>query len=227
MKFIVNKTTSNKIRNTLSNIGEIYDGTVADIKDKSVSTHPDIQIHFVDNKTAFCAPELYDYYKRVLPGNVKLYKGGKPLGFTYPDDCAYNIARIGNNIICNPEISDFKVLDYYKNIGYNIIAVRQGYAKCNICQLSDDLILTEDKGILHSVTKCGRINAVYMPVGSVSLSGFNYGFIGGASGFTNDTLLLCGKATKELADILKKNNIKYTELSDEPLYDYGSIIPFD
>ena len=227
MNFIINKNMPDDIKYALNKIGNIFEGTELNLKDSSVGLHPDIQIHFVDGKTAYCEPTLYEYYKKILPAYVTLKRGSSYVGFTYPDNCAYNIARMGKNIICNINISDTNILDFYKENGYNIINVNQGYAKCNVCPLSDNFIITEDIGIYRAVKNSIELNVAYMPVGRVMLDGFDYGFIGGASGLADKTLLLCGKAPKELLDILNMNKIEYIELSEKVLYDYGSILSFD
>ena len=227
MNFIINRNMPDDMKLSLKKFGNIIEASELNIKDKSVASHPDIQIHFVDGNTAYCEPTLYYYYKKVLPDYVTLIKGRSYVQFTYPGNCAYNIARVGKNIICNMSIADKKIIDYYKNNKYNIINVKQGYSKCNVCPLNDNLIVTEDMGIYHTVNESNKLRAVIMPVGKVKLAGFEYGFIGGASGLADNKLLLCGKADDELSDILNTNKIEYIELSESLLCDYGSIIPFD
>lgn len=196
----------------------------------NIANHPDIQIHFVNENTAFAAASVYDYYKKILPSYVTVLKGLSDIGDTYPGDCAYNIARINKTIICNTKYADKLILDYYQKNDYNIINVKQGYSKCNICSISKKVFITEDIGILNTVTKnFADIKLYLISPGDVKLDGYNCGFIGGASGITLDnTVLFCGNPQKndQLFEILVKEKVKFISLSDVDLYDFGTIICF-
>ncbi len=227
MPFIVDKTMRNSIIKNLSDMGEkVYFSYNCTNVYKPVNTHPDIQIHFVSSDRAFVPPLLYDYYKSILPANIKLHKGNKNLGGTYPSDVAYNISRIGNKVILNLKYADEKIIEFYKNNGYELINVNQGYAKCNICSVGE-IVVTEDEGIYSSLVKNG-IKTLKIPVGSVCLKGFAYGFIGGASGGFKDKILFCGKMiNKEIIKFFKKNGISVLSLDSDVLTDYGSLIYFE
>ncbi len=223
MKFIVALNMPDKMIYRLETFGDVYIGSKLNIADKSVGFHPDMQIHFVNDNFAFCAEEVYDHYKKCLPDEIRLEKGNSSLGITYPENCAYNIARVGNSIICNEKISDTKIIDYYKKHKFNIINVRQGYAKCNVAPINDNLFITEDKGIYKTAVKAS-LNPILIPAGNVSLDGFDYGFIGGATGLCNGKLLFCGCIPDSIKVVLEGR--EYIELSDDKLTDYGSIISF-
>ena len=121
------------------------------------------------------------------------------------------------------------ILDYYNKNGYRIINVKQGYTKCNVCPIADNAFITEDSGICKTVRNTADDIKVYLLTpGSVRLDGFEYGFIGGASGRYGENILLCGSITKteELKKIIDKTNLKIITLSEKELYDFGSIISF-
>lgn len=230
MNFIVDKNMPQKIENKLMSFGCVYKSTTVEAEDKAVSSHPDIQIHFISEKTAVCPPETVEYYRSILPEDITINCGISHIGITYPSICAYNIARVGRYIICNTKYAEKTILDFYRENGYKIIHTNQGYAKCNICPVSSNTFITEDKGIFNSVND-EELTAVLIPPGEVNLKGFDYGFIGGATGFISNKLLLCGSLADNpnreiILDTLKKERIELVELSDEPLYDYGSIISF-
>ena len=192
-----------------------------------VNTHPDLQIHFVSDKEAFVPPELFEYYKSILPDYVKLKQGKKSLGGTYPENVAYNIARIGNNIVAGKS-ADENIIEYYRTKGCRIVEVKQGYTKCNIC--SDGIsAVTEDCGIYKALSENG-IKTLLIPVGSVALEGFSNGFIGGASGFKNGRILLCGEAEiqirKMISDFFALNGREVICLDNGKLTDYGSVLYF-
>ena len=76
MPFIVDKTIRTSLLDSLRKIDKtvLFSYDCTNIY-KPVNTHPDIQIHFVNNNTAFVPPELFTYYKGILPTSIKLYKG--------------------------------------------------------------------------------------------------------------------------------------------------------
>ncbi len=231
MNFIVDKTMPSSMLEKLNTIGNVHLSTVAKGVDSSLSTHPDLQIHFVDDCTAVCGCGLSDYYKALLTDRIEILEGNSKVGNTYPENCAYNIVRLGDFVICNTKISDKKILEIYKKQNKTIIHVNQGYTKCSICPIDKDIFITEDIGIYNTINGNKKLKSVLIPRLNVRLDGFDYGFIGGATGIYGNTLLLCGKIpdTKEgevLLSFLTKNHIKYIELSSDSLYDYGSILSF-
>ncbi len=213
----------------LKSFGNIFKSSKIDICDKSVSTHPDMQIHFLENNYAICAPSVYEYYKNTLPDYILLEKGNSEIGYTYPENCAYNIAKVQNYILCNTKYADEKILDFYTKNHYKIIHINQGYSKCNVCPVSDKIFLTEDIGIYN---KCkDELLPILLDRGFVELEGFDYGFIGGASGIFGNTLIFSGKINlhpnaETILNLIKNCGLKYIELSDNTLRDFGTIISF-
>lgn len=229
MNFIVDKKMPEVMVNNLKKYGKVYPSIEVNTQDKSINSHPDLQIHFISDKTVVTAPEVYEYYKSILPHTINIEKGISNIGFTYPKNCAYNIVRLGMTIICNTMYAEKTILDYYNKNGYRIINVKQGYTKCNVCPIADDAFITEDSGICKTVRNtAGDIKVYLLFPGSVRLDGFEYGFIGGASGRCGENILLCGSVpkTEELKKIIDKTNLKIITLSEKELYDFGSIISF-
>ena len=90
MPFIIDRNMRRSCTQYLRKIdSEIYFSQNYDKIYSPVNTHPDIQIHFVDSRTAFVPPELFDYYKSILPSFIDLRKGAQYLGGTYPSNVAY------------------------------------------------------------------------------------------------------------------------------------------
>ena len=128
--------------------------------------------------------------------------------------------------MCNTKYAEKSILDYYKKQNYHIIHINQGYAKCSICPINDKAFITEDKGIFGTVSKIDGIKPILIEVGEVSLDGFEYGFIGGASGTVEEAVLFSGRVSKNIAEIVKNEGRSVTILSDDALRDIGSIISF-
>lgn len=192
--------------------------------------HPDMQIcKCIDNAFVVC-PDCYDYYKNELYRfGVDVYKGKTYLNSNYPQDIAYNVARIGDTAVHNFSYTDSEIIHLLKANNIKFINVSQGYSKCNICVVSDSAIITSDKGIYNAVIKEG-IDALLIADGDIDIYDWEYGFIGGASGKIGDNILaFCGDLSihnnfDEIQTFCEKFNVKCVSLSDKRLMDIGSVI---
>lgn len=199
---------------------------------KPVNTHPDMQIHFVDKNTAFVAPIAFEYYKQILPDSVKLIAGMANPGRTYPEDTAYNVAKVGKTIIGKMSCVDVKIKEFYFKKGYEFINVNQGYTKCSICVVDENSLITEDEGIFRALA-LKNIDVLKIQPGYVVLPGFENGFLGGASGFIGkNNLAFCGNLTnhpeyKKIKTFIEGKNVNIIQLSSTKLHDFGSILYFD
>ena len=227
---IINREAPCEIKKTLLQFGyEII--LSADIKGNNspIKFHPDIQLHVLAENNIVCAPNCYDYYKSVLSDKINLLKGKTKIGVTYPDDCAYNVARVGEYIICNTNITDKTILDFYCD-KKTIIHVNQGYSKCNICIIDDNTILTEDIGIHNTILENNfDLKSYLIPKGSITLKNFPYGFIGGASGKIKNNLFWYGNISAHpdyniISRIARRRGINIISLSENQVEDFGSII---
>lgn len=195
-----------------------------------VNTHPDMQIHFLDDDFAVVAPVAYDYYREALPKSITLVKGKANPGSTYPFDIAYNVARVGKRIIGKLDYIDPVLKDIYHSKGYELINVNQGYAKCSLCIVDDNSVITEDEGLSKALS--GKIDVLKITPGYVLLPGFENGFLGGASGFVGDKkLAFCGDITLHpdflsIKSFIKERNVDIINLSSTKLQDFGSILHF-
>ena len=195
-----------------------------------VNTHPDMQIHFVCDKTAVVAPEAYDYYKEVLPKEINLIKGKKSPESKYPFDIGYNVARVGKKIIGKLDFVDPVIKDIYQSQGYELINVNQGYAKCSLSVVDENSVITEDEGLFKVLSP--KMDVLKVRAGYVSLTGFKNGFLGGASGFVaKNKLAFSGNIEFhpdffEIKNFVKERNIDIIKLSSTNLQDFGSILHF-
>ncbi len=194
-----------------------------------VNTHPDMQIHLIFDDFAVVAPSVYEYYKSILPPNITLVKGDNDPKNTYPGDCAYNVAKLGNKIIGNHKYTDSKIIEIYQNLGYKFINVKQGYTKCNMCIVDENSIITEDAGLFKALIHYG-VDVLLLKTHSIKLTGFDYGFIGGATGFIKNYCLgFLGDLSlhpekKQIKDFLKEREVDIISLSSTSIFDFGSLL---
>jgi len=230
MGVIVDRCAANEVFLTLEKLNiRYYKSQSLDFLYSPVNTHPDMQIHFISDNCAVTAPSVFEYYKSILPANISLIKGDADPQNTYPGDCAYNVAKLGNRIIGNLKYIDSKIKEIYDKMGYEFINVKQGYTKCNMCIVDNNSVITEDEGIFKTLTRCG-IDVLLLNTHSVKLNGFEYGFIGGASGFLKPGCLALFGDLKfhpeenQIKTFLKKNGVNITSLLSTNVTDFGSLI---
>ena len=229
---IIDYRASEEILNHLKdlNIEPIKTMKCSDLQEP-VDGHPDMVIHPIDFETFVIAPNVYDYYRNVLEGKgIKVIKGGKTLSRNYPEDIAYNVARIGRYAVHNTKHTD-QVLKYYlEEAGIEFIHVNQGYTKCSIAPVSENKALTSDF-LIHEKLISYNIDCLYINPKVVYLKGYDNGFIGGCTGLINKKIFLStGKIFDENISVLLKEFIQstgylYDEASSKRITDLGTLIP--
>lgn len=150
----------------------------------------------------------------------------------YPKDCFLNFARCGEYLIGNFAIAPAELQMLVARYKWKMLPVRQGYAKCNCCIVSENALITEDHGIAK-VCRGAGIDVLLLQTHAVRLAGYAYGFIGGAScdiyeknGCRQLLFLGCIEAHPEYTRIFEfcqKHDVTPTSISDEPLTDWGSV----
>lgn len=196
------------------------------IKD-ATADHPDMNILHVADNSFICASHVKEFCNQNLIGaTVDVYQGD--ICSPYPNDAALNVARVAKNVFLCPKSTNEQMFE--KDECLHFIYVKQGYTKCNIAIVSEDAIITEDKGIYNAAMLCG-LDALLLKSGSVSLTGYTHGFIGGACGKLDaDVLALTGSLTyisesDALKSFCRNHGVYITELSRQMPCDLGSILP--
>ena len=191
----------------------------------SLSTHPDIQICKINEKIFVAEESVFKYYENKLSKYGIIVKSGKSiLDDKYPKDAHYNAAIKENIAIHNFEITDDVVLN---NINVEKVNVKQGYSKCNIL-FTKTGIITSDMGIYNKIKNMRKL---LISPGHIELKGYNYGFIGGASGFLDKVYFLGNIYNhpdfEKINRFLKEEETDFEILSEDNLKDYGSLIFID
>ena len=208
---------------------DVYKTTAVNSLYGEVSGHPDMQIHFINNR-AICAPETYNYYKSLNLHDVNIFSGTKQLKDKYPDDVAYNVCLLGDYVICRPLSVTIEILAEYRSLKKTILNSKQGYAKCSICVVNDNSAITSDNGI-YKLLKEHNINVLKIQEGYIELYGMQ-GFIGGASGLINDSTLCFNGDLKTHPDynniisFCKNVGVDAVSLNKGILKDIGTIMSF-
>lgn len=228
---IVDRRISKEIEDKLIKLGlELIKTTKCDDVDDSISYHPDIAIHPVNYDTLVIAPNVFDYYKdRLKKFDIKLICGEKALGCKYPDDIAYNVGRLGNVAIHNFKHTDPVLKHLLNREKLEFVDVMQGYSKCSLAVIGEDIAITSDYPIYKKLKSLG-FKILLINHKFIELEGQSYGFIGGTNGnMDKEKTLFSGNLNihpdkKTILDFIGKNNIKPIFLSKEKIVDIGTII---
>jgi len=223
---IVDKRIPEEAKMQLRNYDKLVELFSEGIVEESVSGHPDIFITAVD-KQLVLAPQTPQNVIDALDKEEKNYVFGKTiLSKTYPQIAAYNAVVTDNYLIHKLSITDEVLRDMCKDkIAIN---VAQGFTRCSLIALPNNLFITSDKGI-EKALKQAKLEVLYINPKGIVLPGQRHGFVGGCVGFDKDTLFVIGnlsydKETLKLKDFLSLHSIKYMEIYDGALFDGGSIV---
>ena len=152
----------------------------------------------------------------------------------YPGDVLLNVASLGNTLILNPNTCAKEILDYATERNMNIIKVKQGYTKCSTLVVNNHAIITEDEGIYKAVLESSlNIDALLIKKGYVSLPGYDYGFIGGASVAIDKNVFFFGAIQKhpdydKIKLFIDSQGKQIIQLSnDKPLLDIGGCVEYE
>lgn len=197
---------------------------------QTVAGHPDMLIFPCDK--LICHSEYYSSAKATLDSiaaklGVCVELSNEEYSDKYPDDVLFNAVTVGSRIYCREKSISSLVIGYAERKHLSVINVRQGYTKCSVCTVSENAVITSDRGIAKAM-KSNCVDVLVIGDEGVLLNGVDHGFIGGASGGYGNRIYFCGNIEshpdgERIADFCKRHGKTAVSLSSEPLYDIGSI----
>lgn len=197
----------------------------------SIAHHPDIQLHPLGNRHIVVCPNCLDSLEPKLSGyGLNAIPGRTVLKSNYPDNIAYNVARVGSICFHRFKHTDPAIKENLEQQRLLLVNVKQGYSKCSTAVISSSAIITSDKTI-HNMAIENCIDSLLITAGYISLEGRNYGFIGGCTGLVSSGVLAVTGSLKEHPDyhriktFLAKHKVELECLSDHTPIDVGSLIP--
>ena len=185
-----------------------------------------------ENITVFLAPERRHADMQALRIRERLFtlRGcRKPIGGKYPANVRLNCLYLSETLYGNMNAADDTVLDYCRNNGIKTIHINQGYARCSTLVVNENAVITADKSVEAAMIRNG-VEVLKISAGHIRLSGFDYGFIGGASCTLGNTVYFFGDITKHpdfvkiKAFIRGHNSILEILCKNNPLTDIGGAV---
>lgn len=149
----------------------------------------------------------------------------------YPSDVALNACFLNKYLLCREASLSVLLKSYCRKSNMDIINTKQGYAKCSVCVVNENSVITEDEGITYLLKKY-QCDVLLLKSGGVYLSDRHCGFIGGCSGLVEKNVLFFNGDVKrhpqyaEIKDFLIKRNIDIICSENPRLTDFGGFIPF-
>lgn len=193
-----------------------------------VCCHPDLTLCQIQD-IYIAAPSAYAYYKDVLKGTTVLC-GETALSSHYPLDIAYNVLISEKIAFANFSYTDNIVKQTLAKHGISCAFISQGYARCSSTIVGDGVI-SADPSVIRACMEHG-VAVLKIEPGDVLLSGYDYGFLGGASGCIEETVFFFGDITKhknykEIKQFIYNRGFQMEYIEDFPLTDVGTIIGID
>lgn len=193
-----------------------------------VSAHADMLLFVLESKI-LCYDEYYKENKSIFdkieaqgyePVRIK-----EKCSATYPNDIALNALKIGDKILCNERYTSKELLSIAKEYGYKIISVKQGYTACSTLVLNDNSAITADPSVQIALENEG-VSVLKIGEGDITLQGYSYGFIGGASFVFEGTVYFFGdilthKDGKKITEFIKGQNMEVFSIFDGGVCDFG------
>lgn len=198
-----------------------------------VASHPDMLMFF--GNRIFCNREYFEEAGNIISAISKtlclpIELGDEKISSKYPNDIAYNSLSVGSFIFGKLDYLAPNISEYANRAGLTAVDVRQGYAKCSVCRVSESAIITSDKSIEKAALALG-LDVLLIKSGHVALDGYDCGFIGGATGDDGENVYFCGNIdlhpdAEKMKAFCEAHGKTPISLSDEPLYDVGTMFFF-
>ena len=196
--------------------------------DKPVSCHPDMVLFSPEKGTLICANEVFaDYQNLLSPYGVRLVQGKSRLRRDYPKDIAYNVLHTTVGAFAKFDSTDSQIMNFLEKHHVQKHNVNQGYARCSTVSFAS-AVITADAGIEKAGLAAG-LSVLKVQPGFVLLPGYQYGFLGGASGIIDDdTIAFFGDLSSHpdgeaIRKFIHAKGYSLCEIAGQPLIDIGTI----
>ena len=161
-----------------------------------------------------------------------LFCGTSELGGTYPENARFCAVFLSRYMLHRLDITHESLLTETKRRGLTPVHVRQGYTKCSTVVVDGSAVISSDAGICAAISQLGDVALLSVSPGYVSLPGFDYGFLGGASGRVGDEIIFNGDLSahpdhERIRSFIDARGLRLRHFPGLPLTDVGTIIEYE
>ncbi len=200
--------------------------------DYRLSGHADLSVFYSGGENIFLAPYLQnsDFSRKLIDSGLEVRFCDIKQAEKYPFDAQMNACLCGNALLYSENVTCNDIIKYLTNSReIDLLNCRQGYLNCSVCVVDDNSIITADRGV-YAVCKEAGIDVLLISPGFVELTGFDYGFIGGASFKIEDKVLAFTGSLEAhpdceaILEFIKSKDVEPVFLTDLPIFDIGGAI---
>ncbi len=230
-KAIISKSTPEKCIKSLIKYGfDIISLPPFSALPTPVSAHTDMLLFILGNKL-ICHRDYFNAAEEEITNitsqGYELLLSEEYISDSYPHDILFNSLVLGDTLYCLEGHTSKHIINTAKEYNLSIHYVKQGYAKCSVCPISDSAAISADPSICLAMSKDG-IDVLQISSGNILLSGYDTGFIGGCSGVWKDTVYFLGNIAlhpdaEKIEGFCHIHGKRVISLSEEPLFDAGSL----
>ncbi len=191
--------------------------------------HPDMALCPVAPGKVVCAPEVFEAYCELLaPFRLEILCGETPLTSDYPGDIAYNVLITEYCAFSRTDCTDKVVKKCLKEQKKPLIFVPQGYSRCSALAFGNSVITADPT--LCRAGKDADLAVLSISPGHIRLPGYDYGFIGGASGLLEEkTVCFFGDLNahpdgEKIRRFIEMQGFSFLDIPGKPLTDIGTIL---
>ena len=225
---IVDRAYYDILRDRLSEFNiKVYPSFESRILKVAVKTHPDMSLFKYDEESLIASQESFDYYSEIFKGTkINIINADEDPHEKYPSDVKFNALRVAEHLICKRDVCAEAIVSCFDE--GKIINSSQGYVKCSVIDIGSEYFVTDDK-YLHEIIKSLGKKCILLDKGFVKIKDYDYGFIGGASGYARDKIFLTGKIKDEanknrLENFAREINKELIYLTEYDIFDIGTLM---
>ena len=122
---------------------------------EEVRTHTDMVLLPLGGNAALLSPNQTALAEALRETGFVVRFGQAPAG-AYPADIPLNVLIGRDFILGNLPHADAGLLRWAEQTGRKPVSVRQGYAKCAVCPVTEDAYITDDPGIAAALRGIGK-----------------------------------------------------------------------
>ncbi len=192
----------------------------------AIRSHPDVYLCKLPDRSLIVAPNApQSLFQKLNEHQIPWKTGKKAVGTSFPDTALYNAVMTENIRVFHEKITDQSIRDVKS--GVQKVTAKQAYIRCNLLMLNDKSAICSDGGIAQKLQEA-EINVLQINPRGIQLPGFDYGFIGGCLGLSENRVFVSGSLDfhpqgKQMEAFIQESGFQIVELFKGSLLDVGGL----